>query len=120
MVQQDHEDAEESEGFFEGGEDAAHLLVSQSDDCEDNPRGQAPLTPIFEYFFRHQYTVMLHGARVDETPSARGSLAISAEMVKVSSQNRMAMIFRSFPNLGDGKREFGRRNRICRTQEIYL
>ena len=65
-------------------------------------------------------TTMFHGARVDETPSARGSLAISAEMVKVSSQNRMAMIFRSFPNLGDGKREFGRRNRICRTQEIYL
>jgi len=44
MVQQDHEDAEEPEGFFEGGEDAAHLLVSLSETAK-TVQGVRPLDP---------------------------------------------------------------------------
>jgi hypothetical protein len=42
MVQQDHEDTEEPEGFFEGGEDALHLLVSQSETAKTVQGGKPP------------------------------------------------------------------------------
>ncbi len=44
-------------------------------------RGQAALTPpIPDENFSHGFpsTAMIHGARVDETPSARGSIAIES------------------------------------------
>jgi len=54
------------------------------------PKGASPLDPrSFDNFFfkAFQYTAMLHGARVDETPSARGSIVINEKRsFKISSE----------------------------------
>jgi hypothetical protein len=59
--------------------------------CEGDPHsppegeasqgGKSPLTPLSDFFFLCPIKAILHGARVDETPSARGSIAIESRVV---------------------------------------
>ena len=61
-------------------------------------RGRSPLTPILQFSLKKSSTsFMLHGARVDETPSARGSIAIeSRRWVRISHENYHRLRFQIF------------------------
>ena len=63
-------------------------------------RGRSPLTPILQFSLKKSSTsFMLHGARVDETPSARGSIAIeSRRLVRISPEQ----IYAIEPSRGKG------------------
>ncbi len=53
-------------------------------------RGQAPLTPVSIIHLQSPINGMLHGARVDETPSARGPIAIESRRgVRISHEKRI-------------------------------